>query len=698
MCPAPRRPRATSSVYGVSSPVFPPLCSGSHGSPTARPVPSASPRRRRVNSLFATSERVRRAPRRDSSRQTDLESASARGAWNLAADATVVPSQATRDARQVDDPGHRVVEGQRVAPLAQRHEAPCLARQLAGGRPLATRQRQVLLHPQEIEPPVSARDAGAIGLREVALALDQHLVEPVRVVGAGRDGQRQRGPEARVEVVKQPLVGDAIEAELHHEHARVVERTHELARVLQHAQVHRLAQAVRRRRVAASLVQAQVLEGVQHLAVGAQHVDPAALALEVLLDEDLVGATLEHPQPLAQRLRVARHAGPPPVAQVLGAERRARLHHDGQREVAQHLVRVGGDGQDEMSRDTDADLATHVVAPLLVVPDAIRLLVQEVDARVRLQVGAVLLQRDDRRVVRRDHEIEALARAQVEEGALPRVVTGTKGGGLVRHTDVSRAPRDLGGRAPGDVHLGALAAERTDDGEEARVALAEHQHLAGAGGAHAGARLRDSTSSKTSSTARAWPSMSKTALTRTRAARDMAARRAGSSSNATMAAASASGSRGGTRSPVSPSATISSGPPSRGAITGRLAAMASSSTRPNGSRFEACTTTSIASMQAATSRRAPVRTTCPARSGAAMRSRSRAAYSAPRRCTPPTIRQRSAGMRRRARAAASATSSWPFQLCTCPTMPTHGASGGMPSARRTPAPPPVAKRPTSMPS
>src|SRR5262245_6255401 len=118
--------------------------------------------------------------------------------------------------------------------------------------------------------------------------------------------------------------------------------------------------------------------------------------------------------------------------------------------MPQHLVRVGGDGQDEMSRDAHADLSTYVVAALLVVPHAVRELVQHIDAYVRRQVGAVLLQRDDRRIVRRDHEIEAFAGAQVEEGALPRVVTGTEGWQLVRRADVARAARNLGGRAPGD--------------------------------------------------------------------------------------------------------------------------------------------------------------------------------------------------------------------------------------------------------
>ena len=55
----------------------------------------------------------------------------------------------------------------------------------------------------------------------------------------------------------------------------------------------------------------------------------------------------------------------------------------------------------------------------------------------------------------------------------------------------------------------------------------------------------------------------------------IACRRAGSPIRSTMAAASASGSRGGTRRPVSPSTTMTSGPPSRGAMSGRRIAMAS---------------------------------------------------------------------------------------------------------------------------
>src|SRR5262249_5253256 len=279
---------------------------------------------------------------------------------------------------------------------------------------------------------------------------------------------------------------------------------------------------------------------------------------------------------------MGRHRGPGWVSEIVGAEGGAGLHDHRQRELAQHVGRVGGHRQDQGIRHPDADLATDLVAALLVVAHAVGAIVQQVDARVRLEIGAVLLQRGDRRVVGRDHEVGALAPAEIEKRPFPGVVAGAKRWQLVHRVHVARPPGDLDGGAPGDVHLDALAAERPDDGQEARVALAEHEDLAPA--AHAG--TRDATSSKTASMARACPLMSKTSATRVPAARAMAARRAGSSSSATIAAASASGSRGGTSTPVLPSTTISRGPPSRGAITARPAAMASRSTRPKGSRLE----------------------------------------------------------------------------------------------------------------
>ena len=50
-----------------------------------------------------------------------------------------------------------------------------------------------------------------------------------------------------------------------------------------------------------------------------------------------------------------------------------------------------------------------------------------------------------------------------------------------------------------------------------------------------------------------------------------------------MAAASAAGSRGSTRTPVTPSSTTDASPPTRVATTGRPTASASSATNPNGS-------------------------------------------------------------------------------------------------------------------
>src|SRR4029453_10302151 len=183
-------------------------------------------------------------------------------------------------------------------------------------------------------------------------------------------------------------------------------------------------------------------------------------------------------------------------------------------------------------------------AALLGVGDAIGLIVEQVDAHVRLQVGAVLLERDDGGVVGRDHQVEAFARAQVEERALPALVVRAERRDLMHGAHVARAARHLRGRAPRDVHLDTLAPERPDDGQEARVALAEDEHLPGGTGiAHAGARPRDRTSSNTASIACACPRMSKTGAAPVRAARAMAARRAGSFSSATMVVASASGSR-----------------------------------------------------------------------------------------------------------------------------------------------------------
>src|SRR5439155_10521978 len=90
---------------------------------------------------------------------------------------------------------------------------------------------------------------------------------------------------------------------------------------------------------------------------------------------------------------------------------------------------------------------------------------------------AVLLERDDGRVVGRDDEIEALPLAERDERPLPGVVDGREWRQLVDRADVSRADGHLRRRAPGDVDRDAPAAERADDGQEARVALAEHEDL-----------------------------------------------------------------------------------------------------------------------------------------------------------------------------------------------------------------------------
>lgn len=64
-----------------------------------------------------------------------------------------------------------------------------------------------------------------------------------------------------------------------------------------------------------------------------------------------------------------------------------------------------------------------------------------------------------------------------------------------------------------------------------------------------------------------------------------------------MATDIASGSSGGTSNPETPSSMISAGPPPVVATTGRPRAIASTTTRPNGSFREALTTTAQASNQ-----------------------------------------------------------------------------------------------------
>src|SRR5262249_19858848 len=207
-------------------------------------------------------------------------------------------------------------------------------------------------------------------------------------------------------------------------------------------------------------------------------------------------------------------------AQVLGQERRPRLHHHGQRELAQDRGRVGRHRQDPVARHAHADAPAQLVALELVVADAEGGLVQQVDADVRLEVGAVFLERDDGRIVRRDDEIEALAIAEGDQGTLPGIVLGRIRRQLVDGAHVARADGHLLRRAPGDVDVDSLAPERTDDRQEARVALPEDEdlpphHAAAPVAARAG---EPRISSNTASTARAWRWMSKTATPPARAA------------------------------------------------------------------------------------------------------------------------------------------------------------------------------------
>src|SRR6185369_12646874 len=87
-----------------------------------------------------------------------------------------VPAEPAEDAAGVDEPGHRVVARERVRPFAQRERAPHLARDLAPRRALARREAQVLLEPEEVEPPVAAGNPGPERRGKVALPLHQHLV------------------------------------------------------------------------------------------------------------------------------------------------------------------------------------------------------------------------------------------------------------------------------------------------------------------------------------------------------------------------------------------------------------------------------------------------------------------------------------------------------------------------------------------
>ena len=82
-----------------------------------------------------------------------------------------------------------------------------------------------------------------------------------------------------------------------------------------------------------------------------------------------------------------------------------------------------------------------------------------------------------------------------------------------------------------------------------------------------------------------------------RPARPMRVRRAGSRSISSRRAQSASGSRGGTRNPVSPSTTVKAIPPTCEPITGVPHAMASSGVSPNGSYQGVVTATSAAAYQ-----------------------------------------------------------------------------------------------------
>ena len=193
--------------------------------------------------------------------------------------------------RPGSEPGPGIVDHHFVGPFAQGQEMQRFERDLrqrpCAQGPVTAVDLEVPQVPPQVHADVAAVDAVLVVAGELALAVHEQPVERVGEVRAGRDRQRQRSPEARVDLDHHPGTGARVALELDHRHARMVHRAHQPAGRVEQLGIEGLAHAVRARPAQRRLVQAHVLEGQQDLALVGQDLDPDALTQTVLLGQDV---------------------------------------------------------------------------------------------------------------------------------------------------------------------------------------------------------------------------------------------------------------------------------------------------------------------------------------------------------------------------------------------------------------------------
>jgi hypothetical protein len=276
-----------------------------------------------------------------------------------------------------------------------------------------------------------------------------------------------------------------IELELDHRHAGIGQRAHEAPGRLEHPRVERQAHPVRAPAAVERLVDAPVLEGHEHLAVGGEHLDPGTDPAEVLLREPRVAGRDLRERP-HHRLGRAVDAHLALLPQRPEHERGRRLEGERQPERPDERRGVGGGVHRLLARQRDPEPRPEGVRLRLAVDDREDRVGQQVHARVRLHERAGGLQGQEARVVARDHQIDGVPAYERDECRGPHVGALARGGQRVRLVHVARAERQRVRRRPGHVDLDAVASERADHREEGARVGAQHQSAPLSGAARRG--------------------------------------------------------------------------------------------------------------------------------------------------------------------------------------------------------------------
>jgi hypothetical protein len=162
-----------------------------------------------------------------------------------------------------------------------------------------------------------------------------------------------------------------------------------------------------------------VLEARQQLSVVGQDLDTGAAPADALLHRDVPPGQ----EPLHQRFELSRRVRPPHVvlaSEPVSRERGARLDDQGKREQVADRAEVLQAADAQPARHPDTERLRQVTTLELVEGDPEGLVLEQVDGPVkRLEVVLAELERQDRGIVARQHEIEALPPEEVQQPVAP---------------------------------------------------------------------------------------------------------------------------------------------------------------------------------------------------------------------------------------------------------------------------------------